>query len=34
MIWNMHPYPPELITQLETDVSCLGDSISQRQMAA
>lgn len=30
----MRHYPPELITQLETDVSCLGDSISQRQLAA
>lgn len=33
-IRNMCHYPPELITQLETDVSCLGDGISQRQMAA
>lgn len=29
MIRNMCHYPPELITQLETDVSCLGDSISE-----
>jgi len=28
------PLSPELITQLETDVSCLGDSASRRQMAA
>lgn len=30
----MPHYLSELITQLEADVSCLSDSISQRQMVA